>query len=109
MQRYANRFSENDIHPFEVVDYLKDDEVMIREMIAERNPGWKPRKIMDVCENNNDQFDGSLVPPVWDLRSNTDAPVFRIRSTEKGWKDSYGNKYRIEPNPVKYHNFNSRS
>lgn len=96
--RYANRYTERDILPFEVVDLISAGELVIREMSCDRARSWKPRMVMGHCLNESDQE--------WDITSDDEALTFRIRLNKYGeWKDACGNVYQLAENPMRFHRF----
>jgi hypothetical protein len=95
---YANRYAEKDVLPFEVVRHISGGELVIREMICDLRKGFKPKMIMGHCENEDEQE--------WDIVPDPAALEFRIRLDKRGeWKDAWGNIYRIEAVPIRFHRY----
>ena len=108
MTRYANRTDPGDIHPCEITEHLSGDELLVRDMIADRDPDWKMVKVMDRCLNNDDQMVRD--PPVWTILPDRRAVEFIIRLGKDGtWRDKYGHRYILSDTPVKFHDFNIRT
>lgn len=96
--KYANRYTDDDTLPFEVVDPISGTELLIREMSCDRVRGWAPKFIMGHCVNESDQR--------WHIVSDPEALCFRIRLSKRGeWKDVSGNVYRLSDIPVRFHRF----
>ena len=97
-QKYANRYTERDILPFEVMDFVSPSELIICEMSCDLLPGWKPRMVMGHCLNESEQR--------WHIESDEEALLFRIRLNQVGeWKDANGNVYELAENPMRFHRF----
>lgn len=108
MIRYANRTDPGDTHPCEILEHLSGDELVVRDMIAERDPDWKMTKVMDWCINNDDQ--ASRDPPVWTIFPDRKGVEFIIRRGKDGtWRDKYGHTYSLSDIPIKFHDFNRRT
>lgn len=99
---YANHYGWSDVNPFEVVRTVSEKTMEIRAMDAERSETWKPEFIPGGfsahCTNNNDQE--------WDIKSNENNPIIRIRLGKKGWKDAHGRKFGLSDQPRKHYDFN---
>ena len=99
---YANHYGWSDVNPFEVVRKVSDKTLEIRAMDAERSANWKPEFIpggfSGICVNNGDQE--------WDIKSNENNPVIRIRLGKKGWKDAHGRRFGLSEKPIKHYDYN---
>lgn len=96
--RYANRRSEQDVIPFEVVEEISEKTLLVRDMICDRDPAWKPVIVMLQCVNNEEQN--------WLISSDPDGLAFRIRRQKDGkWRDAHGNLYTLDERPERWHRF----
>ena len=99
---YANHYGYSDVYPFEVVKVVSDKTVEIREMDAERDDSvrleWAVGGFAGHCTNQRDQK--------WNIKSNCENPVVRIRLGKQGWKDKHGRKFGLSEQPVRFHDFN---
>lgn len=95
---YANRHEEKGTLPFEIVERISGHELVIREMVCDLKPGWRPAMIMGHCTNEDEQE--------WTIASDPKALTFRIRLDKHGrWKDAAGKVYRTEAIPIRFHRF----
>ena len=102
-QRYANHYGYSDVTPYEVVRWVSDKTVEVREMEAERDDSvkleWLPGGFAGHFVNQRDQK--------WHIKSNESNPVIRIRlSAKKGWRDKHGRRFGLSHNPVKFYDHN---
>ena len=101
VMNYANQFGYSDVSPCEVVKVISEKTIEIRYMDAEALP-WKrefhPGGFFGNTSNQNDQK--------WKITSNPENHVFRIRLGKNGWKDKYGNRYKLADKPIKFYDFN---
>lgn len=100
---FANHIGYSDVNPHEIVRWVSDKTIEIREMKAERDPSYKPEMVVGgfsaMCVNQNDQK--------WIITSSLKAHVFRIRLRKNGhWYDAHGGRYVLAVKPVKYYDFN---
>ena len=102
MEKFANHIGYTDINPFEVIKVISEKTLVIRAMDAVRDPNWKPNFVVGgfsaMCLNQNTQE--------WNITSNSENEVLRIRLGKKGWKDKYGNRYQLAKEPVKFYDYN---
>ena len=101
--KYANHFGYSDINPFEIVRFVSEKTIEIREMKSEKDPSYKPEFIPGGfsvhCVNQHAQK--------WIITSDESAPVIRIRlSKNKGWQDAHGRKFDLSEKPIKYYDYN---
>lgn len=98
MKPYANRRCEKDVIPFEVIEVISSKTLVVRDMIADRDPSWKPVIVMNQCINNDDQQ--------WLIESDPKGLSFRIRLLKDGkWKDVHGNRYTLDDYPERWHRY----
>ena len=102
MTNFANHYSHTDVEPYEVVRVVSEKTIEIREMDAERDESIKLEfhagGFSAHCSNQRDQR--------WNITSNPQNRVMRIRLTKQGWKDAYGRKFRLSNEPVKFYDYN---
>ena len=100
--KYANHFGYSDIHPYEVVAVISDKTLEIREMDSKRDESvkleWVVGGFAGHCTNQRDQK--------WDITSNSENPVIRIRFSKKGWKDKHGRIFGLSEQPIRFYDFN---
>jgi hypothetical protein len=102
MNQFANHYSFSDVEPYEVVRVISDKTIEVREMDAERDDSVK----LDFhvggfaahCSNQRAQR--------WNITSNPNNQVVRIRLSKQGWKDAHGRKFRLNDQPVKFYDYN---
>jgi len=102
MNQFANHYGYSDVNPYEVVRVISDKTIEVREMDAERDDSVK----LDFhvggfsahCPNQHDQR--------WNIRSNPDNCVVRIRLGKQGWKDAHGRRFKLNDQPVKFYDYN---
>jgi hypothetical protein len=99
---YANELGWTDVTPYEVVEVRTENKMMIRRMATERDPTWKmdfhPGGFVGHVANDREQR--------WFITPDPEAPVFAIRLNKSGWRDKWGNRYRVEDKPHKFHDHN---
>jgi hypothetical protein len=100
---YANRIGYSDVTPCEIIRFVSDKCIEIREMDAVHSPDWKPEFVPGgfsaICTNNGQQH--------WDCTSNPANPIYRIRlSKNKGWRSAHNASYRLHTQPVKHYDYN---
>ena len=99
--KYANMLGYSDVEPYEVVKVISDKTIEIRAMDSKALP-WKrdfhPGGFFGHTSNQNEQK--------WDITSNEDNPVFRIRLGKKGWKNAGGSRFQLADEPRKFYDFN---
>lgn len=100
---FANHIGYSDVNPHEIVRWVSEKTVEIREMNAERDPSYKP-------DFRPGGFCGTVVnqdEQKWVITSNAEARVFRIRLRKNGhWYDAHGCRYVLGVKPVKFYDFN---
>ena len=99
--KYANMLGYSDVEPYEVVKVISDKTIEIRAMDSKALP-WKrdfhPGGFFGHTSNQSEQK--------WDITSNEDNPVFRIRLGKKGWKNAGGSRFQLANEPRKFYDFN---
>ena len=99
--RFANRCGYSDVYPYEIVRIVSDKTIEVRAMDVSEN---KTKMDFDIggfsahCSNQSEQS--------YDYSSNEEAHVFRIRLGKQGWKCKNGNRFSIDAEPFKYHDYN---
>ncbi len=101
-KQYANKFGYSDVVPFEVVRVISDKTLEIRRMAVERDTSVELKfnvgGFLAHCSNQHEQK--------WIIASDTENPIFRIRKTKSGWKDSGKGMYDISDEPVAFYDYN---
>ena len=99
--KYANQFGYSDVEPYEVVKVISEKTIEIRAMDSKKLP-WKrdfhPGGFFGHTSNQDEQK--------WDITSNENNPVFRIRLGKKGWKNAGGSRFQLADKPIKFYDFN---
>lgn len=99
---YANQFGYSDITPYEVVRWVSDKTIEIREMDAVQDESvkleWAPGGFAGHCINQRDQK--------WHITNNPENRIIRIRLAKKGWQDKHGRKFGLSAKPVKFYDYN---
>ena len=99
---YANHYGYSDVNPYEVVKRISNQTIEIREMDAELDPSWTPvwhaGGFAGNCSNQHEQK--------WNIKSNPENPVVRIRLGKQGWKDKHGRKFDLRDQPTKFYDYN---
>ena len=102
---YANFHGWSDIKPCEIVRVVSDKCLEVRFMDAEQlhtpeDLGWVPGGFGHIATNNHDG-------QKWEIRSNLENPVFRIRKHKNGvWKDRGGSRHVLSEEPRKFYDYN---
>jgi hypothetical protein len=100
--QYANQIGYSDVTPFEVVRAVSDKCLEVREMDAELAPGERPEIIpggfAGHCTNQR-----SLR---YDITSNPENRIVRIRLGKQGWKSADGRKFGLSDKPVYFYDYN---
>lgn len=104
--KFANRFGYSNINPFEVVKKVSDRCLEVRAMTAvETEEGknalaasFQPGGFVGHFENHAQR---------WDITSNPEAPVIRIRLHKDGhWYSSWKSRFVLAEKPVKFYDYN---
>lgn len=99
---FANHLGYSDVNPYEVVRVVSPKTLDIREMDAERDESvkldWAVGGFAGHCMNQREQK--------WNITSNTENRVVRIRLGKQGWKDAHGRRYDLSDTPVKFYDYN---
>ena len=98
---YANQHGYSDINPFEIVRQVSERTLEVRALQVER-AAWTP----DVHVGGFFAHTSNQRDQRWTITADPSAPVVRIRLGKRGWKDSYGNAFKLGPAPVKFYDFN---
>ena len=106
IRAFANQTGYTDVEPFEVIRVISGKCVVIREMDSKELKWKRDWSVGGFAGHLNNQPDQK-----WEITSNEKRPVFRIRfsNPKKGyttWKDSHGNKYRMNDNAIKFYDYN---
>ena len=101
--QYANEYGYSDVTPYEVVRVVSEKTVEIRRMNAvrsnpENNLGFAPGGFFGHCSRQDEQE--------WIITPCLEGNVFRIRLGKRGWKDKYGNRYKLSDKPVRFYDYN---
>ena len=100
--QYANQYGYSDVYPFEVVKVISDKTIEVREMDAERDESvkleWVAGGFAGHCVNQRDQK--------WNITSNPENRVIRIRLGKQGWKDKHGRKFGLSDKPTRFYDYN---
>lgn len=101
--QYANEYGWSDVTPYEVVRVVSDKTIEVRRMNAvrsnpENNLGFAPGGFVGHHANQDAQE--------WTITSDPEASVKRIRLGKNGWKDKYGNRYKLSDKPVRFYDYN---
>ena len=98
--KFANMIGYSDVEPYEVVRVISDKTIEIRGMDYQQDfkPEFEVGGFSAVCVNNYAQK--------WTYESNTSNPVIRIRLGKKGWKDSWGRRFKLSDKPIKFYDYN---
>jgi hypothetical protein len=101
-QGYANLYSYTDVTPYEVVRWVSDKTIEVREMdsVEDRSVKleWDVGGFSAHCVNQRDQK--------WFITSNPENRIIRIRLGKKGWKDKHGRKFGLSDKPVRFYDYN---
>lgn len=97
-REYAMMTRGRDIVPHEVVDVLSNKTLVVREMICDLSPQWRPRMVMGQCINQDEQ--------AWEISPDEKAVPFRIRWSQKhGWRDREGHSFKLGGEPLRWHRY----
>lgn len=101
-EQYANHIGWSDVDPHEITRVVSDKTLEIKAMSAVELPwekNWVKGGFAGHLMNQRDQK--------WEIFSNPDKPVFRIRLHKDGWwRDKEGRKFRLAYSPVKFYDYN---
>lgn len=98
VKAYAHRRDERDVIPFEIIERISSQTLVVRDMICDLSNDFKPRIVMGTCLNNDEQR--------WDIRPDPEGLSFRIRLLkDRRWKDVTGNRYTLDEHPERWHHF----
>lgn len=101
-QVYANLYSYTDVTPYEVVRWVSDKTIEVREMDAVEDRSvkleWEIGGFAGHCVNQRDQK--------WHITSNPENRIIRIRLGRQGWKDKHGRKFGLSDKPVRFYDYN---
>jgi hypothetical protein len=99
---FANQIGYSDITPYEVVNFVSDKTIEVREMKATIDPAFvldmNVGGFMGNCSNQSDQK--------WTYESDLDRPIIRIRKGKQGWKSATGEKFSLSDSPKRYYDYN---
>jgi len=101
--KFANHYGYSDITPYEVIKENTPKKLTIRSMNSDLDPNWKPEHFVGGFRSNvaNNQTQK------WIITSRENGVIFAIRLHKDGtWKDSVGNKYRVENTPKRFYDYN---
>ena len=109
IKKYINHAGYSDVTPYEVVEVISDQTVVVREMDAERDDSVKmefvPGGFSAICVNQNNQK--------WNITSNPKNPTIRARWSKakgqwqvkkKGWNAAM--RMRMADQPHKFYDYN---
>lgn len=100
-EKFMNHVGYTDVTPYEILRWVSEKTVEIREMRATLNPDWKPEVIpggfVGNCANQATQK--------WLIESDESKRVIRARLGKKGWKSKYG-FHCLSDKPKKFYDFN---
>jgi hypothetical protein len=101
--QYANEYGWSDVTPYEVVRVVSDKTIEVRRMNSvrsnpENNLGFAPGGFVGHCSRQSEQE--------WIITSSDTATVIRIRLGKHGWKDKYGNRFKLSDKPVRFYDYN---
>lgn len=101
--KYANHIGYSDINPYEVVKVISDKTLEVREMDAKLAEGEKPQFIVGGfaghCVNQRELK--------YDISSNPENPVIRIRLRKNGYfYSSGGAKFKLADEPKYFYDYN---
>jgi len=115
-EKFANHLGYTDINPYEVVKVVSDKCLEIRAMEAEKVK-WDMKIIQGGFSHHVQNQDEQK----WNITSNQNNPTIRIRLNKcgqqydrmtksykpvYGWKDKYGNRYKLSNEPIKFYDYN---
>ena len=98
---FANLYGYSDVHPYEIVRIVSDKCIEVRAMDVSENK----TKMDGVaggfsghCVNQNAQE--------YDYTSNPENSVTKVRLNKRGWQNKFGQRFRIDEEPYKFHDYN---
>jgi hypothetical protein len=102
---YANFHGWSDVSPYEIVKVISDKTLEIREMDAEK---------LHTTEDLGFVYGGffghatrNVEGQKWDIKSNLNNPVIRIRKHKSGqWKNRGGSRFNLAEAPHKHYDYN---
>lgn len=97
--KYVNEYGYSDVTPHEIVRVISDTTIEIRAMRAIRDPNWKPEFV-------SGGFAGTVinnVEQVWIIKSDPDAPIYRIRLSKRGWGRG---RFQLANKPRHFYDYN---
>ena len=100
--KYANHQGWSQTYPYEVIRWVSEKTVEIRQMDAERDPSWKPEWVSGGfaghCTNQHTQK--------WVYSSNPEYKVIRMRLRKDGrWHSKYG-RHSLSNEPRMFYDYN---
>ena len=100
--KYANHQGWSQTYPYEVIRWVSEKTVEIRQMDAERDPNWKPEWVSGGfaghCTNQHTQK--------WIYSSNPEYKVIRMRLRKDGrWYSAYG-RHALSNEPRMFYDYN---
>ena len=103
MAMYFNHIGYSDVEPYECICKVSEKTMEIRKMdcklINNEELKFFAGGFMAHCSNQNEQK--------WDISSNENNSIFRIRLHKDGWwRDKGGNRYHMSDTPKKFYDFN---
>lgn len=99
---FANHYGYSDVTPYEIVRVVSDKTIEIRKMDSKLAEGEKPQMIPGGfaahCTNQNELK--------YDITSNPENRVIRIRLSKRGWKSNTGERFGLSDKPVRFYDYN---
>lgn len=104
--KFANRHGWSDVDPFEIVRKVTDRCLEIRAMkaveteagVKRLNASFRPGGFVGHFDNYAQD---------WEITSNPEAQVIRIRLHKDGkWKSSWGSRFIMSDKPIKFYDYN---
>ena len=101
--KYANQIGYTDVTPFEVIRAISDKTLEVRQLKAVRsNPenqlGFVAGGFFGHCSAQDEQE--------WTITPDESRSIIRIRLGKRGWKDKFGNRYKLSDTARKFHDYN---
>jgi hypothetical protein len=101
--KYANQIGYTDVTPFEVIRAISNKTLEVRQLKAVRsNPenqlGFVAGGFFGHCSDQDEQE--------WTITPDESRSIIRIRLGKRGWKDKYGNRFKLSDTPRKFHDYN---
>lgn len=104
--KFANRHGYSDVDPFEVVGKVSDRCLEIRAMKAEKTEEGKKR-LRDSFQPGGFVGHFDNYGQEWEITSNQEAKVIRIRLHKDGqWRNSGGSRFILSDRPSKFYDYN---